>query len=71
MKRITPSTGVDVQEPGRKLQNSKSPGTNGTPSEVVKEIIKIQPEVILNIINKLMEKGLFPAEWKKARLALV
>jgi len=44
---------------------------DGINNEVLKVIVKRQPETLLKIYNKCLEEGRFPKAWKRARLVLI
>lgn len=54
-----------------KLRNNKSPGPDGIPAEVMKEIAVRRPEILLNMYNSCLRNGIFPEIWKKQQLVLI
>lgn len=53
------------------LQNKKDPGPDRIPSEILKLVCKICPEMLLNLYNKCIVEGIFPRRWKTQRLILI
>lgn len=58
-------------EASKKVKEKKAPGPDNLPPEVVKEVIKTQPDTLLKTLNGLLAEGIFPREWKVARLVLI
>lgn len=54
-----------------KLKSNKAPGPGNIPSEIIKAVAQQNSNHILPVYNKLAKEGLFPAEWKVARLVLL
>lgn len=48
-----------------------SPGPDGINTKIIDAIHKIQPELLLNTYNRCLTDGVFPAQWKKARVVLI
>ncbi|KAL4154408.1 hypothetical protein QTP88_000283 [Uroleucon formosanum] len=53
----------------RSLKTNKTPGIDGVPNEILKEVVRLRPG--LDVYNKCIEQASFPKEWKVARLVLV
>ena len=53
------------------FKNNKAPGPDNFKIEIVKELWRIKPEIILNLYNKCFEQESFPKPWKEARLRVV
>lgn len=60
-----------IEKAESKIQNKKAPGTDNIPLEVIKIITKKEPEMLKDICNKLLAEGLFPHQWKMAKIILV
>ena len=60
-----------LTEASDKVKEKKAPGPDNLPPEVVKELVQRQPDAILKTYNGLLSKGIFPKEWKVARLVLI
>ncbi|GIY37470.1 RNA-directed DNA polymerase from mobile element jockey [Caerostris darwini] len=54
-----------------KIKYKKAAGLDGIPGEIVKEIYYANPEWFRSILNILLSQGIFPACWKRARIALI
>lgn len=56
----------------RKLKTGKAPGPDNIPVEVVKAVATEEgEEIMLKIYNDLLCEGVFPKQWKQARLVLL
>lgn len=53
------------------LKTNKAPGPDKVPNEILKEVTKFRPEIILNAFKKCITQAGFPAIWKTARLVLL
>lgn len=53
------------------MQNGKAPGPDGIPTEVLKEIARFRPQLLLNMYNRCLSEGIFHERWKRQRLVLV
>lgn len=49
----------------------KAPGPVGKPNEILMKIVEMRPGQILDMFNKCITQGTFPATWKTARLVIV
>ena len=54
----------EVQREINSINVYKSSGINNISSRVLKDIWQIHPELLLNILNKALQKGTFPNAWK-------
>lgn len=54
-----------------KLKAGKSPGPDGMPAEVVKEVMKAEPKCLRALMNSLFGKGRFPKRWKVAKVVFL
>lgn len=54
-----------------KLKPNKAPGPAYIPVEVLKEVIHNKPEYALRVYNELAREGVFPEDWKQAKLVLL
>lgn len=61
----------EVQASAKTLGNRKAPGPDGIPVEVVKEIAKECPYLLLNMYNSCLRAGIFGQRWKLQRLVLL
>lgn len=55
----------------RNMKGGKTPGPDEIPNEVVVDVAKTFPEMLLGLFNACLEEGTFPDVWKRQRLALV
>lgn len=44
-----------------KLKNKKAPGMDNIPSDILKILIMVEPDVFLKVFNKCLQEGTFPA----------
>jgi len=54
-----------------RLPRGKAPGPDYIPNEVVAELARARPAMLLDLFNKCLVMSIFPARWKVARLVLV
>lgn len=55
----------------RSLKANKVPGIDRVSNEILKEVIKFRPGLMLDIYNKCITQASLLKEWKMARLVLV
>ena len=48
-----------------------APGPDGIPAEVLKRAVKVIPGILLSMFNACLVAGVFPKQWKVARLVLL
>ena len=53
------------------MKNGKAPGPDGIPAEVLKRALKVIPGILLSMFNACLVAGVFPRQWKVARLVLL
>lgn len=53
------------------MKAKKAPGPDRIPPEAVAILLKEHPRESLEVYNKLLREGIFPEEWKMARLVLI
>ncbi|KAJ3617034.1 hypothetical protein MTP99_009165 [Tenebrio molitor] len=70
-KDITTFTSKELEEAASRLKLGKAPGPDAFPPEVIKALIENQPQYCLQLMNRLLNAGEFPATWKEARLVLL
>lgn len=61
----------ELRQAARVLKSKIAPGPDGIPNEVIKHIIRRQPNTLLDTMNKCLAEGCFPKIWKRARLVLL
>lgn len=64
-------TDTELKQAAKSLKANKAPGIDGVPNEILKEVAKLRPGLMLDTYNKCITQGSFPREWKAARLVLV
>ena len=52
----------------KKMKDNKSPGVDGIPPKLLKEIVEQISTTIAKLFNLLLEKGIVPSEWKEANI---
>ena len=52
----------------KKMKNNKSPGVDGIPPKLLKEIIDQISTPLAKLFNLSLEEGRVPSEWKEATL---
>jgi hypothetical protein len=50
------------------LKQKKAPGPNGITNEIVKLIFKAIPKTLTQLYNECLRKGIFPDNWKIAKV---
>lgn len=53
------------------MKNKRAPGPDGVPVEALKLVASSQPFLLLSMFNTCLSAGVFPRQWKVARLALI
>jgi len=61
----------EIAEAGRSLPRCKAPGPDGVPDEVLRVIVQIRPDLLLNTFNECVKTGIFFESWKIATLVLL
>ena len=56
---------------GGRLKANTAPGIDGLPNEILKDVIGVYPEILLEVFNSCLREGRFFADWKKQRLVLL
>ena len=49
----------------KKMKNNKSPGVDGIPPKLLKEIVEQISIQLAKLFNLLLEEGIVPSEWKE------
>lgn len=68
---VDPFTLEELNTAAVKMKSGRAPGLDGIPPEAIKEVAKIVPEWLLDMMNSLLRIQKFPNEWKTARLVLI
>ena len=61
----------ELKRAGGRLKANTAPGIDGLPNEILKEVIGVHPEILLEVFNSCLREGKFFADWKKQRLVLL
>lgn len=67
----TPFTQLELTAAWRRMSPGKSPGPDLVPAEAVRAAANLCPDQILAVFNSLLQAGVFPRQWKVARLVLL
>lgn len=68
---IAPFTIEELVEVSEGLRSGKAPGPDGILPEVVKAVVRREPLAVLNVMNKALRTGEFPAIWKIGKIVLL
>lgn len=68
---FTEFTHEELERAASKLKNKKAPGPGMIPAEILKLVTTKNPDYVLQIYNHLLRMGIFPTEWKMAKLVLI
>ena len=52
----------------KKINDNKSPGVDGIPSKLLKEIVEQISAPLAKLFNLSLEEGIVPSEWKEANI---
>ena len=52
----------------KKMKDNKSPGVDGIPTKLFKEIVEQISKPLAKVFNLLLEEGIVPSEWKEANI---
>ena len=52
----------------KKMKNNKSPGVDGIPPKLLKEIVEQISTPLAKLFNLSLEEGIVPSEWKEANV---
>ena len=55
----------------KKTKNNKSPGVDGIPPNLLKEIVEQISTLLAKVFNLSLEEGIVPSEWKEANITLL
>lgn len=61
----------DIDKAIKKLKNKTAPGVDNFNPEIIKELWKEQPALILNLLNNCWKSKVFPDIWKMAKLKII
>ena len=55
----------------KKMKDNKSPGVDGIPPNLLKEIVEQISTLLAKVFNLSLEEGIVPSEWKEANITLL
>ena len=55
----------------KKMKDNKSPGVDGIPPKLLKEIVKQISTPLAKLFNMSLEEGILPSKWKEANITLL
>ena len=61
----------EIKRAGGRLKAKTAPGIDGVPNEILKEVIRAYPEILLEAFNSCLRLGKFFVDWKKQWLVLL
>ena len=61
----------ELKRASGRLKASTAPEIDGLPNEILKEVIGVYPEILLEVFNSCLREGRFFTDWKKHRLVLL
>lgn len=61
----------ELQNAAKRLPPRKSPGLDNIPGDILKTVVEIWPQQLLETFNACLSKGEFPTPWKRQRLVLI
>ena len=62
---VTPET---IAKTIKKMKDNKSPGVDGIPPKLLKEIVEQISTPLGKLFNLSLEEGIVPSEWKEANI---
>lgn len=68
---IPPVTMEEILEAGRRVKVKKAPGPDGIPNKAIKAAIHKRPDMFQTVVQKCLEDGIFPEQWKLQQLVLL
>ena len=54
-----------------KMKDDKSPGVDGIPPKLLKEIVEQICTPLAKVFNMSLEEGIVPSKWKEANIGLL
>ena len=70
-EEVRPFTVEELSEATDRIKQKKAPGPDGILPEIAKVAVYCQKEIFLNMVNKALSDGEFPAQMKVAKLVLI
>jgi len=69
---IVPFTASEVDSAVERAgSKNKAPGPDGLTGKILRAVHKSHPNILLDLYNSCLRSGIFPAEWKTARVVLL
>lgn len=65
------ATCYEVREISCRILLGKAPGPDGVPDMVIKEVVVMETEILMDLFNSCLKQGLFPCAWKVSKLVLL
>ena len=66
-----PFSPQELKAAASRLSSGESPGLDGMPNEVICLTAKRNPQILMSLFNKCLEKGIFPDRWRRQKLVLI
>ena len=63
-----PFTQEEIKDIIVNMNCNKAPGEDGITSNILHHIFTLAPEFVTALYNKCLEKGIFPMQWKRAKI---
>ena len=61
----------ELRTAGAKLKTGTASGLDGIQNEILRGIIQVYPEMLLNTLTACLQEGVFFSDWKKQKLVLL
>lgn len=68
---IPPVTLDEITEAGKRVKEKKAPGPDGIPNSAIKAAIHRRPDMFQAVVQKCLDDGVFPEQWKLQQLVLL
>ena len=59
-----------LKRASQSLKANAAPGIDGIPNEILKEVIRVYPYILLEAFNSYLHEGRFFTDWKRQRMVL-
>lgn len=53
------------------MNSKKAPGDDGVTADLLQQVFSIVPTYVTAVYNKCLDVGIFPSQWKKAKIILI
>ena len=61
----------ELKRAGGRIKENTAPEIDGLPNEILKEVIRVYPTILLEVFNSCLREGRFFSDWKKQRFVLL